>query len=109
MTYVGSWVSSFLSYLSPVLPYFSSIVTALTASSTSSSSIPYSQIVREFKTKHSIFESAQNSSVFMDQSFGRLMDSDRCIFVYFHNGSSSCSRFAEQILSHELVVDYLRV
>jgi len=38
------------------------------------------------------------------------MATNRCIFVYFHNASSSnCSQFAEHVLSSESVMDYLRI
>ena len=95
-------------YLSPILPYFSSIFSMFSAST--GASVPYSQILREFKTKHKAFELSRNQSIFQNVSFGELMTANRCIFVYFHNASSSnCARFAENILSSESVIDYLRV
>ena len=101
-------ISTMVSYLGPFLSYISGIFSIFGAAT--SSSIPYQQILAEFKEKHPIFSLNQNETVFRNVRFGDLMNTNKCIFVYFNDAQSSqCVRFNERVLSDQSVIDYLRV
>ena len=113
LTQFGALISSMFSYLTPYLPYFSSLLSMFASSS---SSVPYSQILHEFKTKYEKFGNEDNdNTIFRNIRFGQLMNENdnndnKCIFIFFNDASSAiCNRFILNILCDDEVLNYLRI
>eukprot|EP01084_Bolivina_argentea_P109650 195990_1 len=104
---LGSLFTSLLSYLRPYLAYFMNIFSSMFGNT---SSMSYSEILREFIQSNQTFESNANCTVFCDLSFGEVMKSTKCLFIYFNDKSSAaCANFNKNILSNNSVIAYLRV